>query len=127
LTSPASESRDRAVCAAHAAASKSGSDISVLDVESIIAIIDCFVLVSATNTRMVRTIVDEVEQVLAAHDGSRPRAVEGLHDATWVLMDYGDLLVHVFLEETRAYYDLDRLWADAVRVPFEERTVATAP
>jgi ribosome-associated protein len=127
LTSPAHESHARALLAARAAASKSGSDIAVFDVEAILHIIDCFVLVSATNTRMVRTIVDEVESVLAAHDGSRPRAVEGLNDATWVLMDYGDILVHVFLAETRAYYDLDRLWADAGRIPFEDRSVAAAP
>ena len=127
MTSPAPESHDRALLAARAAASKSGSDINVLDVEAILHIIDCFVLVSATNTRMVRTIVDDVERVLAAHDGSRPRAVEGLDDATWVLMDYGDILVHVFLGDTRAYYDLDRLWADAQPIPFEDHSIAAAP
>ena len=60
-----------------------------------------------------RTIVDEVELALKLSDEESPRSVEGLDDATWVLMDYGDVIVHVFLGETRAYYDLDRLWADA--------------
>ena len=73
-------------------------------------------LVSATNTRQVRTIVDEVQRALRDLDGSKPIGVEGLSDATWVLLDYGDIVVHVFLEATREYYDLDRLWADAARV-----------
>ena len=57
---------------------------------------------------------------MRAHDGSSPLGVEGLEDATWMLLDYGDVVVHVFLDETRAFYDLDRLWADATRVPFEQ-------
>jgi len=72
-----------------------------------------FVLVSASNTRQVRTIVEEIEVALKASDGEGPRAVEGLDDASWVLMDFGDVIVHVFLTDTRAFYDLDRLWADA--------------
>jgi ribosome-associated protein len=114
-------SHQRALVAADAAISKHGSDVAVLEVAEIIAIIDCFVLVSATNTRQVRTIVEEIEQALRARDGSRPISVEGLSDASWVLLDFGDVVVHVFLAETRAYYDLDRLWADAPRVDLEER------
>jgi ribosome-associated protein len=76
---------------------------------------DCFVLVTAANTRQVRTIVDEVERALRELDGSKPIGVEGLDDASWVLLDFGDVVVHVFLDTTRAYYDLDRLWADAPR------------
>ena len=104
----------RASSAARAAADKKGADIVVLAVGDILAIVDCFVLVSASNTRQVRTIVDEVRRALAV-DGP-PIGVEGLDDATWVLLDYGDVVVHVFLDETRAYYDLDRLWADAARL-----------
>ena len=73
-------------------------------------------LVSAPNTRQVRTIVDEIELRAQGRRRRRsPARVEGLDDASWVLMDYGDIVVHVFLDETRAYYDLDRLWADAPR------------
>jgi ribosome-associated protein len=115
----------RALTAATAAASKSGTDIVVLEVGEIISIIECFVLVSATNTRQVRTIVDEVEQALRAVDGSRPIGVEGLDDASWVLLDYADVVVHVFLDDIRAFYDLDRLWADAPRIKFEEPVAAT--
>jgi ribosome-associated protein len=78
-----------------------------------------FVLVSASNTRQVRTIVEEVERALKESDREGPRSVEGLDDATWVLMDFGDVIVHVFFSETRDYYDLDRLWADAPVVDWE--------
>jgi ribosome-associated protein len=114
LTPPAPDASRRAAVAARAADDKQGSEIVVLDVGDIISITERFVLVSAGNTRQVRTIVDEVEAALKAvepHDG--PRAVEGLDDASWVLMDFGDVIVHVFLAETRAFYDLDRLWSDA--------------
>ena len=104
----------RASTAARVAADKQGTDIVVLGVGEIIAIVDCFVLVSASNTRQVRTIADEVRHALA--DDGPPIGVEGLDDATWVLLDFGDVAVHVFLDETRRYYDLDRLWADATRL-----------
>jgi ribosome-associated protein len=103
--------------AARAADDKQGTEIVVLDVGDIISITERFVLVSAGNTRLVRTIVEEIEAAMKAADGDGPRAIEGLDDASWVLMDFGDVIVHVFLAETRAYYDLDRLWSDA---PFED-------
>jgi ribosome-associated protein len=106
----------RARVAAEAAAEKKGTDLTILDVGDVLSIIELFVLVSASNVRQVRTIVDEVERAIAEHDGSKPNAVEGLADASWVLLDYGDLVVHVFLDETRAYYDLDRLWGDVPRL-----------
>ena len=111
--------------AAGAAAGKKADDVVVLDVGDIISITDWFVIASASNTRLVRTVVDEVERVLKEEAGISPRASEGLDDASWVLLDYGDLVVHVFLAETRAYYDLDRLWADAPRVDWE-RAVAVS-
>jgi ribosome-associated protein len=110
---PALDASARAAIAARAADDKQGAEIIVLDVGDIISITERFVLVSAGNTRLVRTIVDAVEAALKADGSPGPRAVEGLDDATWVLMDFGDVIVHVFLDETRAYYDLDRLWADA--------------
>ena len=91
----------------------------MLDVGDIISITEMFVLVSATNTRQVKTIAEEIELALKIDDGVGPRAVEGLGDATWVLMDFGDVIVHVFLAETREYYDLDRLWADAAVVEWQ--------
>jgi ribosome-associated protein len=113
----------RAHAAAQAAADKKGTDIVLLEVGEIISIIDWFVLASASNTRQVRTIVDEIERALADLDGAVPSGSEGRDDATWVLLDYGDVVIHVFLDQTRAYYDLDRLWADAPRLDWDE----TAP
>jgi len=126
LSTAASDATTRALVAAAAVSAKSGHDVVVLDVGPIISIIECFVLASATNTRQVRTIVDEIEQALREHDDSRPISIEGRDDASWVLLDYGDIVVHVFLEETRAFYDLDRLWADAPRIPFEEPQIVAA-
>jgi ribosome-associated protein len=116
---PTPDATRRAAIAAHAAADKNGDEIVVLDVGDIISITEAFVLVSASNTRLVRTIVDEVELALKISDDENPHSVEGLGDASWVLMDYGDVIVHVFLTDTRAFYSLDRLWADAARVEWE--------
>jgi ribosome-associated protein len=91
----------------------------VLEVGSIMGIVDYFVVTSASNTRQVRTIVDEIEAQMAARARQKPRASEGVADASWVLMDYGDVVVHVFLTETREFYGLERLWADAPRVAWE--------
>ncbi len=108
-----------------AADAKKGDDIVILDVGDIIGIADMFVVASAPNTRHVRTIVDAIEERLREADGAKPRASEGLGDATWVLLDYGDVIVHVFLEETRQFYGLERLWADAPRVAWEGETAAS--
>ncbi len=109
-------STERARIAAHAADDKKGGDIIVLDVADIMGIVDAFVITHASNTRLVRAIVDEIKEQLSVLAGVKPRAVEGLDDSTWVLLDYGDLIVHVFLEETREFYGLERLWTDAPRI-----------
>ena len=109
-------STDRARIAAHAADDKKGEDIVVLDVAEIMGIVDAFVITHASNTRLVHAIVDEVKAQLFARAGVKPRSVEGLDDLTWVLLDYGDLVVHVFLDETREFYGLERLWSDAARI-----------
>ncbi|MCZ7534535.1 MAG: ribosome silencing factor [Acidimicrobiia bacterium] len=97
----------------------------ILDVGDILGIADMFVVASAPNTRQVRTIIEEIEERLRESDGAKPRATEGRDDATWVLLDYGDVVVHVFLEETRQFYGLERLWADAPRVAWEGETAAS--
>jgi len=114
----------RAQIAARAADAKKGEDILVLDVADIIGIVDYFVITAASNTRLVRTIVEEIERQVFEQAGDKPRAVEGLRDASWVLLDYGDLVVHVFLTETREYYGLERLWADADRFEWAGRATA---
>ena len=116
MTPSTPDSLRRAGVAAQAAAEKKATDIAVLDVGDIISITEAFVLVSGSNVRQVRSIVEEIELTLKITDDEAPRAVEGMADASWVLMDYGDIVVHVFLDETRAFYDLDNLWSDATRV-----------
>ena len=92
---------------------------------AVLAITDYFVIVSGTNTRQVRTIADAVEEEVKRDGGPSPIRVEGLDDLKWVLLDYGDFVVHVFLDETRKYYELERLWSDVPRLAWAER-VTTA-
>lgn len=113
------EARECSAIAAAAAADKNGMETIVLEVGEIISITEEFVLTSGHNVRQVRSIAEEVERQVKEHSGRRPRLVEGLGDATWVLLDYGDFVVHVFLDETRRHYGLERLWADAPRVDWE--------
>jgi ribosome-associated protein len=116
----------RSRIAARAADAKKAHDIVILDVGEIMGIVESFVIASAPNSRLVRAIVDEVERELYERTGDKPRAVEGLRDASWVLLDYGDLVVHVFLEETREFYDLERLWADVARVSWADSASAAS-
>ncbi len=88
--------------------------------EKLLGITDAFVVTSGSNPRQVRSIRDEIERQLKLAGAGKPLAVEGLDDARWVLMDYGDFLVHVFLEETRQFYDLEHLWGDAPRWAWDE-------
>jgi ribosome-associated protein len=113
-----------AVLAARAAASKKGEDTVILDVGDVLAITDHFVISSGTNTRQVRTIAEEVEKQVTEAGGPKPLRIEGLDDVHWVLMDYGTFVVHVFLDETRAYYELERLWSDVPRTEWREATAA---
>ena len=112
--------------AAQAAAAKKGDDIVILDVGQVLVITDTFVITSASNDRLVRSIAEEIEKRIKEEGGPAPLRIEGLREAEWVLLDYGDFVVHVFLEETRRFYDLERLWSDAPRVPWEERVPARA-
>jgi ribosome-associated protein len=110
---------DAALLAARTADAKLGEDTVVLAMGELLGVTDAFVITSGRNSRQVRTIVEEVERQVKQGTGRSPWAVEGLHDLRWVLMDYGDFLVHVFLDEARRYYDLERLWGDAAHVPWE--------
>src|SRR5919204_6882206 len=100
-------SRDLAVAAARAAADKQGERVAVLDVRDLIVITDYFVITSGGSERQVRTIVDEVEKALRDL-GVKPVRREGIEDRRWVLLDFVDIVVHVFVDEEREYYDLER-------------------
>src|SRR5262245_39164012 len=118
------DARTWPVIAARAAAEKKAIDPVILEVGAVLAITDHFVIASATNLRQVRTIAEEVEEQVAAAGGPRPRQIEGLDDAHWVLVDYGAFVVHVFLDETRHYYELERLWSDVPRVEWDDAAAA---
>lgn len=92
----------------------------ILEVADVLVVADEFVIASAGNDRQVKAIVEEVERRVAEAGLSKPLRVEGLDDRHWVLLDYGDVVVHVFLDETRSYYELERLWADVPRVAWAE-------
>jgi ribosome-associated protein len=119
-------SLELAAVAARAASEKKGEDTVVLEVGRVLAITDAFVITSASNDRLVRTIAEEVERKLKEDGGPGPLRVEGKSDAHWVLLDYGDFVVHVFLDEVRRYYDLERLWADAPKVEWEDAPAAAS-
>ncbi len=118
-------SRDLAIAAARAAAAKQAEDVVILDVRELIVITDAFVICTGTSDRQVRTIVEEVEKALRRL-GQRPVRREGEHEARWVLLDYVDIVVHVFAPEEREYYDLERLWGDAPRLAWEEPGAAAS-
>jgi len=101
-----------AVLAARAADEKFGRDTVVVDVGDVLAVTELFVITTGANRRQVKAIVDEIEERIALAGGPKPRRVEGLDKFEWVLMDYGDFVVHVFDEPTRVFYRLERLWSD---------------
>jgi ribosome-associated protein len=115
--------------AARTADAKGARDVVILEVGDVLVVADEFVIASAPNDRLVKAIVDDVERVVAEAGHGRPLRVEGLDDRHWVLIDYGDVVVHVFQDETRDYYELERLWSDVPRLAWAEpaATGRTAP
>ena len=109
---------DNARIAAAAADDKLATDVIAFDVSEQIGIADVFLLCTGNTDRQVKAVVDEVEDRLREVDG-RPLRREGEREGRWVLLDYGDFVVHVFLDEERDYYDLERLWSDVPRVDWQ--------
>jgi ribosome-associated protein len=102
--------------AARAAAGKTEEETVVLDVGDVLAITSYFVITGGRNARQVKAVAEEVEEQVAAAGGPRPLRVEGLDTMRWVLLDYGDFVVHVLVDEARDYYELERLWTDVPHV-----------
>lgn len=102
--------------AARAASDKLGTDIIAFDVSDQLAITDAFVIASGSNDRQVKAIVDEVEDKLR-EIGAKPVRREGERDGRWVLIDYGEIVVHIQHEEERQFYALERLWRDCPTIP----------
>lgn len=112
------DERQVALLAARLAAGKRAENIVILEVENLIAITSYFVICSGVNRRQVRAIAEEISLVMKRR-GLRQRGLEGHGEASWVLIDLGDVIVHVFLQEMREYYDLELHWGDAPRLPFD--------
>jgi ribosome-associated protein len=98
-----------------------GRDTIILDLTGITPICDYFVITTGSNRRQIHAIADEVNRILK-ESGSRRMGREGYDQSSWVVQDYGDVVLHVFTPETREIYDLENLWADAPRVPWDEAT-----
>jgi ribosome-associated protein len=111
-----------ALVAAQAAADKVARDIVVIDVSDRLVITDCFVVCSAPNERQVSAVVEEVERRMRGQ-AVKPVLREGEREARWVLLDFGDVVVHIQHDEEREYYALERLWKDCPVVPFVDRDV----
>ena len=119
-------SKDVAIAAARASSDKQADDVVILDVHELIVITDFFVICSAGTRRQAKTVIESVEERLQARLGVRPARREGEADAGWWLLDYIDVVVHVFGTEERSYYDLERLWRDAPRVGWNEGSEAAS-
>ena len=98
---------------------KKALDIKVIDIHEVSVIADYFVIASGSNLNQVQAMVDNVEEQLG-RAGYEPKQVEGTRGSNWILMDYGDLIIHVFDEENRLFYDLERMWGDGKEVDAEE-------
>jgi len=116
LVAPDGDALALATIAARAADEKQGRNIIVLDVGEILAIAELFVVLDAPNRRLVRTLVDEIEQAVRAATGRSPRRVEGVREQQWVLLDYGDVVLHIFAQDDREFYRLEEFWHGAPRL-----------
>lgn len=117
VTTEIDESRELALAAARIADAQKGSNIVILQVGEVLGVTEYFVVVSASNRRLVRTLVDEIEVQCRESVGRIPSRTEGVREQQWVLLDYGDVVVHVFLEEIREFYDIERLYKDVPVIP----------
>ncbi|MBQ4473507.1 MAG: ribosome silencing factor [Lachnospiraceae bacterium] len=113
------ETRDQVKLIYNALADKKAEDIRIIEIGDISVIADYFVIANGTNPNQVSALVDSVEQELAKID-VMPKRIEGIGNASWVLMDYGDIIIHIFSKEDRAFYDLERIWRDGKTVSGED-------
>jgi ribosome-associated protein len=109
----------RARVAARVAEENRGRDIVILDMRALTPVFDYFVLASGASRRQLHAISEEIDRVFEKEMGDRRLGIEGYEESRWILLDYGDVVVHLFDPETRSYYALEELWAQAKRVPHE--------
>jgi ribosome-associated protein len=114
------------MAAARAAADKKGHDVTVLDLQGLSPLTDYFVIVSAGNVQLTKAIAEHVEEAVE-EAGGRLRHREGRDSARWILLDFGDVIVHVFHTDEREFYSLERLWADAAVLPLGPEPLGPEP
>jgi ribosome-associated protein len=119
--SPGAQAAKKLACvAARAADDKKADHTLVLAVGEVLAITDYFVIASASNRRLVKSVVDAVEEAVRETLGRSPIRIEGASEQQWVLVDFGDVVVHVFAEEIRMYYEIERLYRDVPKIEWAE-------
>ena len=116
VSTPFEEIDQEVQLATRCAAEKKALDLTVLDLRQIASFTEYFIIASGTNQRQVQAISDEITEQLKKLLNSRANRIEGYNAGEWVLLDYGDFIVHVFNKEARDFYDLERLWRDAQKV-----------
>jgi ribosome-associated protein len=111
--------KEMAKCAYLALEDKKAEDITVIDISGVSVLADYFIIANGTNPNQVQALVDNVEEDLhkAGHD---PKQIEGYRQGNWVLLDYGDIIVHVFDQENRLFYDLERIWRDGQEISLQD-------
>ncbi len=119
-------SRQNAITCAKISEEFRGRDTVILDLTEITPIVDFFVISTGATRRQMHAIAEEVDRVLS-ESGSKRVGLEGYRESSWILQDYGDVVLHVFTEDMRTLYDLERLWADAPRVEWREQEQASEP
>lgn len=112
-----SPSLERALLAARTAEEHRGQDIVILDMRELTTFFDFFVIVSGTSRRQLHAISEHIDEALTQH-GAQRLGIEGFGESRWILLDYGDVVVHLFDPETRRFYALEELWSHARQVPF---------
>lgn len=105
-----------ALTAARVAAETRGTDVRVLDLRGLTEVFDYFVVVTGSSRRQMHAMADEIEQVVRRELHDRKRGGEGYEEGRWIVLDYGDVVVHLFDAEARAYWDIEQLWSDARQV-----------
>ncbi len=115
LATETRDARTRACICASVASDNRGRDACVLDLRKLTAMVDYFVIATGTSRRQIHAMADEIDRVMNEH-GEQKIGIEGYRESRWVLLDYGDVVVHLFDDDTRRYYDLENLWGDAPRV-----------
>ncbi|HYN31509.1 MAG TPA: ribosome silencing factor [Ilumatobacteraceae bacterium] len=123
---PSDTGADLAVLAARSASDMKASNVLVLDVGDVLSIAGYFVIASASNPRLVRAVVDDIEAKVKSALGRAPVRTEGIRENQWSLIDYGDVVVHVFLESVREFYEIERLYMEAPRLEWEPPAAAAA-